>query len=141
MVDELDVEYIGDPEVMDEVMSARIALGMIPLDAANVIRGAALMRCTAVKGVNKRMVDQESFGTSKEYEFGPQNFVTKVLKRDYEKIKASSCGHQFRVPSDPMNALILPRGGESGIRIVNTIEMNKDQANQAIKSGELGRGR
>lgn len=124
MDDFIDVEYIGDPNPLDEVMKAKIAMGMIPRAAANVIRGAAIKRSKAIKTVNIRIVDQKTFGTSMDYTFGPKSFVTKMKVSDYQKVKETTSAHQFRRVGDPLNNLILPRHGEDNINFVNVKEMD-----------------
>lgn len=132
--DTIEVEYVGDPNPLDEVTKIRIAMGEIPESAANVLRSASVRRAKAIKGVNKRVVDPEYFGTSKTYVFGPQNFKVKMLKRDYERVKASRSGHQFRGPGDVRNNLILPRDGEEQIVKVSVEEFDKQESVRMVQS-------
>lgn len=122
MNDWIDVEYVGDPNPLDEVMRMKIALGQIPASAANVIRVAAMKRSKAIRKVNIRIVDQPTFGTSQQYVFGPLEFIQKMKREDYLKVKETTSAHQFRWVDDPMNKYILPRGGEANIVFVDTTE-------------------
>lgn len=105
----VDIEYIGDPPVIDEIMKYRMTIGEIPPDAAAVIRGAEQTRCTAVQGIDIRVIDPEWFGTSQRYVFGPSNFIVGVEPEDVDKILGSASGHQFRRVGDPLNDIYLPR--------------------------------
>lgn len=105
----VDIEYIGDPPVIDEIMKYRMAIGEIPADSAAVIRGAEQIRCTAVKGIDRRVVDPEWFGTSQKYVFGPDDYIVGVEPEDVDKILGSASGHQFRRVGDPLNEIYLPR--------------------------------
>ena len=131
--DTIEVEYVGDPNPLDDVVKMRIAMGHIPESAANVIRSASLRRSKAVVNVNRRLVEPEHFGTSKTYTFGPKVFKQRVLKRDYEKMKQSTSGHQFRAVGDPMGNMILPRDGEEGIVMVSRVELGTDQAVELVQ--------
>lgn len=128
VVDEdIDVEYVGDPDPLDDVTKLRIVMGEIPTSAANVLRSAAIQRFNAIKGVSIRKVDPEFFGVSKPYVFGPHSFFEKVTRKDYEIIKASASGHQFRRAGDPAR-LVLPRDGEEGLVLVKTTEYNQQES-------------
>jgi len=128
--DTVDIEYVGDPPVIDEIMRYRMAVGELPLDAAAVLRGAEMDRCTAFPEVDVRVIDPEYFGTSRQYTFGPHTFVTAVERQDVDKILGSSSGHQFRIVGDPMNDVVLPR---QPFRFVNDLEVNPAQLRAAIR--------
>jgi hypothetical protein len=131
--DTIEVEYVGDPNPLDEITKIRIAMGEIPESAANVLRSAAVRRAKAIKGVNKRIVDPEYFGTSKRYVFGPHDFKVKMTKRDYERVKASRSGHQFRGPGELRNSLILPRDGEEEIVRVSVEEFDNQESVKLVQ--------
>lgn len=118
MGDTVDLVYVGDPPVIDEITRFMLAEGMVHPEAAAVLRGAEMHRCTAVEGVDKRYVDPEYFGTSKQYIFGPSTFVVAVEKEDVDKIRGSASGHQWRVVGDPLEDFILP---EHTLRVVDEI--------------------
>jgi hypothetical protein len=107
--DTVQVEYIGDPPVIDEIMQFRIANGEFIPETEAIIRAAEMTRCTAIRGVDRRVVDPEWFGTSRQYVFGPIDFVVDVERRDVDKIKGSSSGHQFIVVGQEINELVLPK--------------------------------
>lgn len=133
----VDVEYVGDPDPLDEVTKLRIAMGEIVPQAAAVLRGAAMMRSQAIPGVCKRICDPEYFpGLSRQYVFGPapETFVQKVTKPDWDVLRGSGSGHQFERVGDPMNELILPRHGEDVLRFVNDIEMTPSAVNESLRA-------
>jgi hypothetical protein len=107
--DTVPIEYVGDPPVIDEIMQFRLARGEFLPEAEAIIRQAEMERCTAIKGIDKRQVDPEYFGTSRQYIFGPLDYVVDVERRDVDKIMGSASGHQFRRVGDPINDLVLPR--------------------------------
>lgn len=103
----IDIEYVGDPPLMDDVTQLRIAMGELPPMGAQVIRAAETQRRRPVKGITKRVVDPEYFGTSRQYVFGPDNHVAAVDEPDVDKILGDpGSGHQFR------------RKGEAGIQVI-----------------------
>lgn len=104
----VDIEFIGDPPMLDEVAKARIALGEIPSSAATILRSAEAQRTTAIRGIDRRLVEPEYFGTSKKYVFGPDVFVVGVDATDVDKILGSAAGHQFRRVGAPENEIIRP---------------------------------
>lgn len=110
MLDTVDIEYVGDPPILDEVTKLRIAMGELHPQAATVMRSAETLRCTAIRGINKRLVDREFFDSrlSQDYVFGPHCFVVAVAKKDVEIILRSADSHQFRRTDDPLNQIILP---------------------------------
>lgn len=105
----MDLEYIGDPPILDDVAAMRIATGEVTSKGAAILRAAEQSRLKAITHVTRRIVDPASFGTSREYVFGPTEFVVAVDWEDGKKILASESGNQFRQTSD--TALIIPRGG------------------------------
>ena len=104
----VDVEYLGDPPLLDEVTKFRIQTGEIPPQAAAVVRGAEMQISIRAEGITKRVVDPEYFGTSRQYVFGPYAFVVAVDKDDVDKILGSSAGYQFRRVGDPAAQIIRP---------------------------------
>ena len=92
----IDIEYVGDPPIMDEIAKYRIAQGLISDKGAAVLRAADASRLKAIPGLTKRIVDQGSFGTSRDYQFGPEVFVVAVEWEDAKKIMDSESGNQFR---------------------------------------------
>lgn len=118
MSNTVDMVYVGDPPVIDEITRFMLAEGKVHPEAAAVLRGAEMHRCTAVVGIDKRYVDPEYFGTSRRYIFGPDTFVVAVEKEDVDKIKGSSSGHQWRIVGDPLEDFILP---EHTLRMVDEI--------------------
>lgn len=106
----VDIEYIGDPPLMNEVTKFRIAAGEVHPDAATLIRAADTQRSQAVKGVSKRVVDPEYFGTSRQYVFGPWDFVVAVDAKDVDRILGSESSHQFRLAGHPGVEIIQPPG-------------------------------
>ena len=119
MSDTVDIEYIGDPPILDDYAMYKIAVGEIPPDAAAVLRGAAMMRSVAIEGVGIRVVDPDTFGVSKVYQFGPHDFVVAVDKQDVDKILGSDSGYQFRRTDDPLREMTVP---VTGIRVVSEVE-------------------
>lgn len=117
----VDIEYVGDPEILDDVVKYQIASGAIPPESAAVLRGAAMMRSQVVPGVTCRRVDPEWFQTSRPYQWGPEpgTFVQPVLADDVDKILGSSSGHQFRRADDPLKDLVLP---QRGLKLVDGVE-------------------
>lgn len=107
--DTVQMEYIGDPPVIDEIMQFRIARGEFLPQSEALIRTAEMTRCTAIRGVDRRVIDPEWFGTSRQYVFGPIDFVVDVERRDVDKIKGSASGHQFIVVGQEINELVLPK--------------------------------
>jgi hypothetical protein len=93
----VDIEFVGDPPLMDDITRLRIQTGQIPKSAVNVLRRAEQDMTKAVHYVTKRVVDPEWFGTSRQYVFGPKNFVVAVEREDVDKIMGSDSGHQFRI--------------------------------------------
>jgi hypothetical protein len=106
----VDIEYVGDPDILDEVTKFRIATGEILPQSANVMRAAAMQRSQVIEGITRRDVDPEWFGTSRKYVFGPRIFVVAVEEEDVDKILGSASGHQFRLVGHPGNAIIRPPG-------------------------------
>jgi hypothetical protein len=131
MDDTVDMVYVGDPPVLDEITRFMLATGQIHPEAAAVLRGAEVYRSTAIPGIDKRLVDPEYFGTSRQYVFGPVNFTVAVEKRDVDKIKGSTSGHQFKVVGDPMEDFVLP---EPGLRIIDEIEVGATEGTRATRS-------
>jgi hypothetical protein len=119
MLDTVDIEYVGDPPVLDEITKIRIQMGEIHPKAATIMRAAEAQRLTAIKGIDKRVVDPEWFQTSRQYVFGPDNFVVAVEKDDADKILGSVDEHQFHRVGDPVNEIIRPSGN---ILMVSEIE-------------------
>ena len=115
----VDIEFVGDPPMLDDITRLRIAMGDLPHFAAEVLRDAEASRVQAVKGVTKRIVDPEYFGTSRQYVFGPSVFIVAVEARDVDKIMGSSSGHQFRIVGDPGNDVIRPA---PNVMLVSTLE-------------------
>lgn len=112
----VNVQYIGDPDPLDEVTRVKMLMGQIPAAAAAIIRKAGIKRCKATEGVNRRIVDPVSFGTSQTYEFGPNTFIVSMPKSDYLEIKKTTSGHQFILEGDQ---LIIPRGGDNFLHVVD----------------------
>jgi hypothetical protein len=113
MAQTVDIEYLGDPPIMDDVTKFRIAVGEIDPEAATLLRSADTQRNQAVKGVTKRVVDPEYFGTSRRYVFDGSTmppFVTAVDKRDVDKILGSDSSHQFRIYGHEGIEIIRPAG-------------------------------
>jgi hypothetical protein len=108
MTKTVDIEYIGDPPILDEVTKFRIANGELPPHSAAIVRGAEAQLSVAKHGITKRVVEPEWFGTSQEYIFGPFTFVVAVLAEDVDKILGSSSGYQFRRVGDPANEILRP---------------------------------
>jgi hypothetical protein len=104
----VDIEWVGDPPLLDEVTQLRIAMGELPAMSATVLRAAETQRKRPVQGITKRYVDVDSFQTSRNYTFGPDVFVTAVDKRDVDKILGSASGHQFRIKGEPGIEVIRP---------------------------------
>jgi hypothetical protein len=105
----VDVEYIGDPPILDDVTKFKIQTGEIPASAAAVLRGAEAQLSVVLTGVTKRIVDPEYFGTSEQYVFGPFTFTITMPEDDAEKICGSSSGYQFRIKgSDDAPQIIRP---------------------------------
>jgi hypothetical protein len=94
----VDIEWVGDPEVLDEVTKFRIQMGEIHPMAATVVRSADIQRTQRVKGITKRVVDPDYFpGLSRAYTWGPDTFVTPVDDEDVDIILGDpGSGHQFR---------------------------------------------
>lgn len=97
----IDLEYIGDPPILDEVTKFRIANGDIGPRGAAVLRMAESNRLKAIPGVTKRYVDPEFFKTTRSYVFGPDVFVVAVDWGDAKKILDSESGQQFRRLDEP----------------------------------------
>jgi hypothetical protein len=120
----VDIEYVGDPPLMDDITRLRIQTGEIPASAANILRKAEQGMTKAVDFVTKRIVDPEWFGTSRQYVFGPMpgTFVQAVEDEDVDKIMGSESSHQFRIVVDtdqptvikPNTGLVLVDEKEGG---------------------------
>jgi len=108
MSDTVDVEYVGDPPLLDDFTKFRIQTGEISSQEAAILRGAQCQLAQAVPGMWKRVVDPEWFGTSKQYVFGPNSFVVAVDRVDVDKILGSASGHQFRVHGTESTPIIPP---------------------------------
>jgi hypothetical protein len=109
MTETVDVEFIGDPPILDEVTKFRIAVGEIHPEAAAVIRAADIQRVQRVQGITKRVVDPDGFpGCKGAYVFGPSVFVVAVDRRDVDVILGSGSGHQFQIVGDPANDIVRP---------------------------------
>jgi len=104
----VDIEWVGDPPLLDDVTKYRIQMGELPRQSAAVIRAAESQRRAPIQGVTKRLVDVESFQTSRNYLWGPDEFVVAVDKKDVDKILGSTSGHQFRIVGEPGTDLIRP---------------------------------
>lgn len=123
----VDLEYIGDPPILDDLARYRIATGQIDKRGAAVLRDAEDMRLKAIKGITIRHVEQEHFGTSRDYTFGPTEFVLTVSYEDYEKIMESESAHQFRLHSDaveivrPELDILMDDAVEGGFREVFSV--------------------
>ena len=117
----VDIEFVGDPPLMDDVTRLRIQMGEIPASAVKVLRRAEQGMTKAIKHVTKRVVDPEWFGTSKQYVFGPKNFVVAVEDQDVDKIMGSDSCHQFRIVGQPTVEVIRP---QTGIVLVDEKEGN-----------------
>ena len=108
----VDIEFVGDPPLMDDITRLRIQTGEIPPSAARILRLAEQDMVKAVKHVTKRVVDPEYFQTSRQYVFGPLDFVVAVEKEDVDKILGSESGHQFRlVGAEPEFQIVKPNTG------------------------------
>lgn len=92
----IDLEYVGDPPILDDTAKMRIARGDITKEGAAILRSADMCRLKAIPGLTRRIVDVESFHTSREYVFGPDVFVVAVTHADAHKILDSESGQQFR---------------------------------------------
>lgn len=119
MLDTVDIVYVGDPPVLDEITKLRIAMGEVHPEAATIMRAAEAQRLTAIPGIDRRIVDADSFGTSRDYVFGPDNFVVAVEMQDVDKILGSRDEHQFRRVGDPVNEIVRPN---ANIIMVSEIE-------------------
>ncbi len=105
----VDIEWVGDPPLMDDLTKFRIATGDLPPMAAAVMRGAESQRNRPISGVTIRAVDPEFFGVSRKYTWGPENFVVAVEDQDVDKILGDPySGHQFRRVGDPDVEIIRP---------------------------------
>jgi hypothetical protein len=104
----VDIEWVGDPPLLDELTKLRIQLGELPSMSAAVIRAAESQRRSPFTGVTVRRVDVDSFHTSRDYTFGPYVFVTAVDAKDVDKILGSPSGHQFRIVGEPGIEIIRP---------------------------------
>jgi hypothetical protein len=115
----VDIEWVGDPPLLDDVTKLRIQMGELPPMSAAVIRAAETQRNIPVKGVTKRAVDPEFFGTSRPYIWGPDSFVVSVDAQDVDKILGSDSAHQFRRVGEDGVQVILP---SSNFALVNEVE-------------------
>lgn len=102
----IDLEYIGDPPILDDYTRMRIARGEVSRRSASVLRMAEEHRLKAIPGVTRRIVDVESFHTSREYVFGPWEYTQAVSHADAHKILDSESGQQFRRCDSP--EIIIP---------------------------------
>ena len=118
----VDVEWVGDPPLLDDTTRLRIAMGELPPESATVLRAAESQRqrTAPAKGVSIRTVDPEYFGTSRQYIWGPDVFVTAVAKEDVDKILGDPySGHQFRLKGEAGIQVITP---PSSITLVEEFE-------------------
>lgn len=117
----IDLEFIGDPPIMDESTVMRIATGELSDRSANVLRMAEQHRIRAIPGVVRRVVDKESFDTSRDYIFGPsaESYVQAVDHADAHKILDSESGQQFR-RCDSLD-IIIPSVAEIAFSSVHEI--------------------
>jgi hypothetical protein len=107
----VDIEWVGDPPLLDDVTKLRIQMGELPSMSAAVIRAAESQRLVPIPGVTIRKVDPEFFGTSRPYVWGPEaneegKFVVSVDDPDVDRILGSDSSHQFR------------RVGDEGVRVI-----------------------
>jgi hypothetical protein len=110
----VDIEFVGDPPLMDDITRLRIQTGEIPESAVKVLRKCETGMTKAVDFVTKRVIDPEWFGTSRRYVFGPKpgTFVQSVEDEDVDKILGSDSGHQFRTLTDTGEpTVVLPNTG------------------------------
>ena len=115
----VDIEFVGDPPLMDEITRLRIQTGEIPPSAARVLRRAEMGLTRAIENVTRRVVDPEYFGTSRQYVFGPKSFIVAVEDKDVDKILGSDSSHQFRRVGDESMRIVRPN---TGITLVNEVE-------------------
>jgi hypothetical protein len=109
VADEVDVEYLGDPPILDEFTKFKIQTGEISPNEAAVLRGAEAQLSVVMTGVTKRVVDPEWFDTSQQYIFGPYIYTITMSREDAEKICGSASGYQFRIKgSDDAPQIIRP---------------------------------
>lgn len=109
MARRVDLVFVGDPPMLDDFAKLQIAMGEMPPEAATILRAADAQRTTAVKGVDKRLIEPEYFpGLSQPYTFGPDVFERSVDAKDADIILGSSSGHQFRRKGAPEDEIVKP---------------------------------
>ena len=127
----VEIEFIGDPPIIDAMTSLRITMGELPKGSVAVLRAAEARRLKAIPGYSKRVLDPEYFtGLSRKIEFGPDVFTRLVSYRDADIILGSASAHQFRLAGKDALHVELP---VNDIALVGEDDLNAAQLRQAIR--------
>lgn len=127
----VEVEWIGDPPILDDFTKARIAAGEVPQEAVAVLRAAEQRRNKVLKGYTKRIVDPDYFpGLSGQIVFGPDVFVKLISYSDADILLGSSSCHEFRLAGNDALRMELPA---NDIALVGEMEFNATELRQALR--------